>query len=216
MILNENELETDRKTSVEHTKSGRKEREVIRSGPVPREGTRKKRLITQKKRLITQRPSWAVQAILGLPALGSNTGRPVSLVGWVNRMSVGGLASTCEEHRLACLQLRQGERASWNHTGGWLVSCDCPAHGPAWTEQTLQLHLPHITLHTAEDRTMLWDPPAGLHLRWNLSRVGTATVGAYTGIRGSLDLSDSDQTTTPCTPALTKYPNTLSQTQLSS
>lgn len=56
MVLNENELETDRKTSAEHTESGRKEREVIRSGPVPREGTRKKRLITRKKRLITQRP----------------------------------------------------------------------------------------------------------------------------------------------------------------
>lgn len=37
MILNENELETDRKTPVQHTESGRKDREVIRSGPVPLE-----------------------------------------------------------------------------------------------------------------------------------------------------------------------------------
>ena len=99
-----------------NTESGRKEREVIRSGSVPQEGTQR------KLRLIMQRPLLVIQAILGLPALGSDMGRQASLTGVMNRMAVGGLDSTCEGHRLACLPLRQAERANWNHMGGWLVS----------------------------------------------------------------------------------------------
>ena len=48
MIPYENELETDRKTPVQHTESGRKDREVIRSGPVPLRGLRGNRLIMQR------------------------------------------------------------------------------------------------------------------------------------------------------------------------
>lgn len=73
---------------------------------VPQEGTQR------KQRLIMQRPLLVVQAILGLPVLGSDMGRQASLTGAMNRMAVGGLDSTCEGHRLACLPLRQGERAN--------------------------------------------------------------------------------------------------------
>lgn len=89
-----------------NTESGRKEREVIRSGSAPQEGTQR------KLRLIMQRPLLVVQAILGLPVLGSDMGRQASLTGAMNRMAVGGLDSTCVGHRLACLPLRQGERAN--------------------------------------------------------------------------------------------------------
>lgn len=151
MILNENELETDRKTPVQHTESGRKDREVIRSGPVPLEGTQR------KLRLIMQRPSWVVQAITGPASPGVRYGKASILDWW-------GEQDGCARPGLhlwgaqACLPAWQGERASWNHMGGWLVSCNCPAHGSAWTEQMLQLHLFHIPLPTAEDRTTLWDP----------------------------------------------------------
>ena len=62
-------------------------------------------------------PPWRVSGlshILGIPVLGSNTGKTSPLASWrateTNRKAVGSLDSTCQDHTSAGLLMRQGER----------------------------------------------------------------------------------------------------------
>ena len=90
-----------------HTESGRKGREVIRSGAVLLGGGSE-----EKGGYVGRDPPWGVSSLshlLGAPALGSYTGKmsPLRWLAGTNRRAIRRLGFACEEHVRAVLLLRQ-------------------------------------------------------------------------------------------------------------
>ena len=86
--------------------SGRKGREVIRSGPVPL-----RRDTEVEGDYMGRNPPWGLSHILGTPALGSDIGkmRPRSWLEnqWVNKGDLRNVDSDNEGHAHTCLLLEQ-------------------------------------------------------------------------------------------------------------
>lgn len=146
----------------------------------------------------------------GLPALGSDMeGKHPWLVGWTGWLCKAWL--TCEGHSLlACLAGRGQLKPH-----GWLTGFLQPPGPMAQPElsRCSRLHLFHIPIpHGWGQKPRCETSWAGSHLRCSLSRGRDSHCWCWH--QEAVWISDGDQTTTPCTPALTKYTNTLSQTQL--
>lgn len=96
-----------------HTELGRKEREAIRSGPVPLGGD------TEEKDYMGEDPPWGISTtshLLGSPVLGSNTGRQLRQLPWLAVGLVGlagGLLEALALHVRSAHQyllLKQGQK----------------------------------------------------------------------------------------------------------
>lgn len=112
-----------------------------------------------------------------------------SILGWLGEQEVCRSPGLHLWGAQACLPAAQAGGEGKLKPHGWLTGfLQLPSPWPSLNRADAPGPLaPHHTPHSWGQNHAV-RPPAGSYLRWSLSRVGTATVGVYTGIGGSLDL----------------------------
>ena len=154
-----------------NTESGRKEREVIRSGSVPQEGDSEETEINYAEAFISD------SSHTGSASAGVRHGK-ASILDWCDEQDGCGRPGLHLWGAQTCLPAPEAGGEGKLKPYGWLTGfpqLPSPWLSLNWADASAPL-APHPTPHDWGQNHAV-RPWAGSHLRCSLSRVGTATVG---------------------------------------